>query len=193
MSDLRTASRAPRAVWLVALALGSTSCTTLDRAVGAVPWFTTMRDQPAVRPFEGPADSTGRAPRFLPPEGSVPVTGREDSLSIYEPAGLRITDALHNPVRPTEASLARGGKIFGTYCGVCHGPQGRGDGPVAGRLGYVPDLTLDVTRQRSDGYIYAVLRHGRGVMPRYGDKIRDASDRWNVVNYLRSLQGAPAR
>jgi mono/diheme cytochrome c family protein len=174
------------------LALALSSCTTLDRAVGAVPWFTTMRDQPAVRPFEGPADAAGRAPRFLPPEGSIPVTGHEDSLSIYEPAGLRITDALRSPVAFDSASLGRGGRIFNTYCAVCHGPQGKGDGTVSGRLGYVPDLTLDVTRQRSDGYIYAIIRHGRGLMPRYGDRIRDVHDRWNVVNYVRSLQGRTA-
>ncbi len=45
-----------------------------------------------------------------------------------------------------------------------------------------------MTRQRSDGYIYAVIRHGRGVMPRYGDKIRDPMDRWRVVRYVRQLQ-----
>jgi len=62
---------------------------------------------------------------------------------------------------------------------------------VAGKFGYVPALTMDMTKQRSDGYLYAVLRHGRGVMPRYGDKIRSATDRWHVVNYVRSLQGMP--
>ena len=168
---------------LVALAFVLSGCTTLDRAVGSVPWFTTMRDQPAVRPFEGPE-------RFTPPEGSIPTTGIPDSLDIYDPAGLRIVDATRNPVTRDSASLARGGKIFATYCAVCHGTQGRGDGTVAGRFGYVPDLTQDMTKQRSDGYIYAIIRHGRGIMPRYGDKIRDAHDRWNVVNYVRQLQGA---
>lgn len=175
---------------LILAALALSGCTTVDRAVGAVPWFTTMRDQPGARPFEGPADSTGTRPRFLAPEGSIPVTGREDSLSLFDPAGLRITDGLRNPMVPGAASLARGGKIFGTYCSVCHGTQGGGNGTVAGRFGYVPDLTQDMTRQRSDGYLYAVIRHGRGIMPRYGDKIRDTRDRWHVVNYVRSLQGA---
>ncbi|HEY2805900.1 MAG TPA: cytochrome c [Gemmatimonadales bacterium] len=174
---------------LLVLTVASGGCTTLDRAIGMVPWFTTMRDQPAVRPFEGPLDSTGKAPKFLPPEGSVPITGREDSNSIYDPAGLRITDAMHNPMAKNAASLERGGKIYNTYCIVCHGVQGHGDGTVAGRIGYVPDLTLDITKQRSDGYIYAIIRHGRGVMPRYGDKIRDPGDRWNVVNYVRKLEG----
>ena len=191
MSDRAQGSRfGARGAGLAALVFVTSSCTTLDRAVGLVPWFTTMRDQPAVRPFEGPRDSAGNGPMFLPPEGSIPITGLEDSLSIYDPAGLRITDALRNPVPRDQASLDRGSRIFRTYCSVCHGSEGRGDGTVSGKLGYVPDLTQDITKQRSDGYIYAILRHGRGVMPRYGDRIRDPRDRWNVVNYVRKLQGA---
>jgi mono/diheme cytochrome c family protein len=169
------------------LLLTAAGCTTLDRAVGKVPWFTTMRDQINVRPFEGPGRNG--SPYFLPPEGSVPVTGREDSLDITTPAGLRVVDAKKNPVARGEASIARGRAIYDEYCVVCHGTQGLGDGTVAGKFGYVPNLTLDMTKQRSDGYLYAILRHGRGIMPRYGDKIRDPRDRWNVVNYVRHLQG----
>jgi mono/diheme cytochrome c family protein len=179
-----------RVLLVAALALAAAGCTTLDRAVGSVPWFTTMRDQIAIRPFEPIPGDTGTAPRFLPPEGSVPVTGREDSLDIYG-AGLRAVDAMVNPVPigDRDYAIARGRRIYDTYCLVCHGPQGKGDGPVAGRMGYVPDLTMDMTVQRTDGYIYALLRHGRGVMPRYGDKIRDPRERWNVVTYVRYLQG----
>jgi mono/diheme cytochrome c family protein len=179
-----------RALLVAALALATAGCTTLDRAVGKVPWFTTMRDQIAVRPFEPVPGDTNTAPRFLPPEGSVPVTGREDSLDIYG-AGLATVDALRNPIPEGDRdfAVARGRRIFDTYCMVCHGLQGKGDGPVAGKFGYVPDLTQDMTVQRSDGYIYAIMRHGRGVMPRYGDRIRDVTDRWRVVTYVRFLQG----
>jgi mono/diheme cytochrome c family protein len=34
-----------------------------------------------------------------------------------------------------------------------------------------------------------MVRYGRGLMPRYGDKIRPA-DRWAIVNYVRVLQAA---
>jgi mono/diheme cytochrome c family protein len=168
-----------------------TGCTTLDRAVAKVPWFTTMRDQVAVRPFERVPGDTGAAPYFLPPEGSVPVTGREDSLDLFTPEGLRVVDAMANPipVGDRDYAVARGRRIYDTYCAVCHGVQGKGDGTVAGKLGYVPDLTQDMTVQRSDGYLYAIVRHGRGVMPRYGDRIRDVGDRWRVVTYVRHLQG----
>jgi mono/diheme cytochrome c family protein len=43
----------------------------------------------------------------------------------------------------------------------------------------------------TDGAIYGMIveaqRMGRGLMPRYGDKIH-GSDRWDLVNYVRSLQ-----
>ena len=175
-----------RIVPLVLLA-SLAACTTLDRAVAKVPWFTTMRNQAAIRPFEGPVRN-GSA-YFLPPEGSVPTTGREDSLEIGSPAGERVINALKNPVAMGPASLARGQAIYDEYCIVCHGVQGLGDGSVAQKFGYVPNLTMDLTKTRSDGYLYAIIRHGRGIMPRYGDKIRDPRDRWAVVNYVRKLQG----
>lgn len=178
----QTRSASPRAATLAAcIALAAAGCTTLDNAVGKVPWFTTMRDQIVARPFEAPAGAA--TPRSAPP-GSVPLWGREDSLDI-----LTDLSEVSNPVSPNEASLARGRLVYDTYCLVCHGAQGGGDGPVAGKLGYVPPLVTDMTKQRSDGYIYAMIKQGRGLMPRYGDKMRGA-DRWHVVNYVRQLQGA---
>jgi mono/diheme cytochrome c family protein len=41
-----------------------------------------------------------------------------------------------------------------------------------------------------DGYIYSTIRYGRGIMPRYGDKIVTPEARWAVVNYVRRLQAA---
>jgi mono/diheme cytochrome c family protein len=180
MSDLRRLSRpsvpAPaRAVALAGvLVLAAAGCTTLDKAVGKVPWFTTLRDQPAIRPFELPR---------TPPAGSVPVTGREDSLDLFlDLAGVR------DPVPVSVRSLRRGKQVFEQYCIVCHGPAGRGDGTVVPKFVPPPDLTMETSVQRTDGYLYAMIRQGRGIMPRYGDKIRGA-DRWHVVNYVRRLQG----
>ena len=173
-TDAQEGVRAVARVAAIALALAASACTTLDKAVGKVPWFTTMRDQPAIRPFELPR---------TPPVGSVPVTGREDSLDLL----LDLKNVV-NPVAPTAASLKRGKLVFEQYCIVCHGPLGHSDGTVVPKFVPPPDLTLDVTKNRSDGYLYAMIRQGRGIMPRYGDKVRGL-DRWNVVNYVRQLQG----
>jgi mono/diheme cytochrome c family protein len=170
-------SRGVAAAAAVALGLGAAGCTTLDNAIAKVPWFTTMARQPAVRPFESP-------PR-TPAPGSVPTRGHEDSLDI-----LTELRNVVNPVPRDSASLARGKLLFDTYCIVCHGPAGRADGTVVPKFVPPPDFALEVTRQRSDGYIYAMIKQGRGIMPKYGDKIRGV-DRWHVVNYVRKLQGVP--
>ena len=163
-------------------ALGAAGCTTLDNTIARFSWFTTMQHQVAVRPFERGAllDSAQR----MPPPGSVPVTGEEDSLDI-------LTDLKNvpNPVSATPASLERGQILFNTYCIVCHGPAGHSDGTVVPKFVPPPDITQAATQQRSDGYIYAMIKQGRGIMPKYGDKIRDPWDRWSVVNYVRKLQG----
>ena len=40
--------------------------------------------------------------------------------------------------------------------------------------------------ERTDGYIYGIVRLGRGLMPSY--RRIPPSDRWAVVNYVRYLQ-----
>ena len=53
--DAQSRSVTPRvATVAVCLTLSLSGCTTLDNAVGKVPWFTTMRDQVVTRPFEAP-------------------------------------------------------------------------------------------------------------------------------------------
>ena len=39
----------------------------------------------------------------------------------------------------------------------------------------------------TDGYIFGIIRNGKGLMPSY-NRIEEP-DRWDIVNYLRSLQG----
>ncbi|HXY69606.1 MAG TPA: cytochrome c [Gemmatimonadales bacterium] len=190
MSERRAARRRGTGAAVAALgaalllAAGATGCTTLDNAIAKVPWFTTMQQQVAVRPFEAGAlaDSAQR----MPPPGAVPVTGLEDSLDI-----LTELKNVANPVPRTSASLARGQLLYDTYCIVCHGPAGHSDGTVVPKFVPPPDITQPTTQQRSDGYIYAMIKQGRGIMPKYGDKIRSPWDRWSVVNYVRKLQGMP--
>jgi hypothetical protein len=66
-----------------------------------------------------------------------------------------------------------------------------GDGPATkfGMPGI--NLTTDMTKSRTDGYIFGMIRNGRGLMPPY-NRIEEL-DRWDVVNYLRALQGVNGR
>jgi hypothetical protein len=93
-----------------------------------------------------------------------------------------------NPTPVTEASLANGQKHYQINCAPCHGDLGGGDG-MATKYGMVPmTLMSDIMKtQRTDGYVYGMIRNGKGLMPSYS-RIEEM-DRWDVVNYVRALQG----
>ncbi len=167
-----------------------------------IPWFDHMIHARYIRPYE-----TGSVPRQTP-EGSVPVTGGEPDWSAEWIAGNpRTANALRNPLAPGGAAVRRpgpavpqiprgidaaGDTLYQTFCTVCHGPTGNADGPVSRQMA-APSLLTARARAYSDGYIYSIIRYGRGVMPRYGDKVYAPNDRWAIVNHVRKLQaGSPA-
>lgn len=134
---------------------------------------TDMGDQPSLKPQERPLE---------PPVGSVPQRNWERAIS-REEAGK----ALRNPVRPTLTSLENGKRLYGIYCELCHGENGKGGGPVAAKFVPPPDITTSFFRQRPDGFIYGSIRNGGPLMPAQGEAL-SVKDRWDIVNYLRNLQ-----
>ena len=92
-----------------------------------------------------------------------------------------------NPVAANESSLAAGQKIYLKRCAACHGKTGNGDGPDAADLGIHPAKLSDpVTRAETDGELFWKITVGKKPMPNYASRL-SATDRWNVINYLRSL------
>jgi len=152
-----------------------------DTWVEAVPWFDHMIKSRAVHPYQR-AD----IPRTTV-AGTVPITGGEPNDSaLFKSGNASLADRMVNPTDPA-ATLVMGDTLFHTYCAVCHGNAGAGDGTVGPRVG-APSLLTDKARGYSDGYLYSMIRYGRGVMPRYGDKVYRHEDRWAIVNYVRKLQ-----
>jgi mono/diheme cytochrome c family protein len=81
------------------------------------------------------------------------------------------TGIKHTPIKQTSA--ASGSEMYKTYCAVCHGIDGKGNGPAAGALKVPPsDLTTLVTR---NGGKYPALEvssiiRGEEVLPAHGSK-----------------------
>lgn len=188
---------------LVAVLLGSTAaCNTLDDAMVAV-FGRSMRDSPSFDPYENTQ---------LPPAGSVsfssgnfPADRNSVNLGHAEERDYAVPDftqaqtanpanellaGLTNPVPSDAQSLARGEVLFNRTCAVCHGPAGLGAEALI--LEKWPalaayNLAMDPVQSYPDGYIYGMIRVGRGLMPAYGHQISHF-DRWNIVNYVRQLQ-----
>jgi mono/diheme cytochrome c family protein len=92
-----------------------------------------------------------------------------------------------NPVAVNESSLAAGQKIYLKRCVACHGKTGNGDGPDAADLGIHPAKLSDPTiREQTDGALFWKISVGKKPMPNYGTRL-SPTDRWNVINYLRTL------
>jgi mono/diheme cytochrome c family protein len=188
-------------VLALALVAVSSACTPLDDALVAI-FGRSMRSQRSFDPYENPR---------LPAEGSVPFASGNFPAAAFEvnvgqPEGLaqepppftammilqqdeRVV-GLQNPVPPTDQSLARGQQLFDRSCAPCHGVSGLG---ADANLFEVYQLlgAYDVAGAQvagyTDGYIYGMIRMGRGMMPSYGHRISHF-DRWHIVNYVRTLQ-----
>ena len=92
-----------------------------------------------------------------------------------------------NPIRRTKAAMARGQFLFNTYCIVCHGPNGEGDGSIVPKFPRPPSLQVDKAIGYADAYIFQMMSVGRGNMPSYASQVT-AEDRWTILHYVRALQ-----
>lgn len=163
----------------------------LPLALGACSWFTDFKQQPSVGTWQEFNDSTAIKGFRGQPSGSVSTNGT--MMPVWQvsynplPATIDSMSSLANPVAADLASVQRGRKYFQINCAVCHGHAGMGDGNAT-KLGMVPmPLITDRVKNFTDGYIWGMMRNGRGLMPS-ANRIEEM-DRWDVVNYVRALQG----
>jgi len=153
-------------------------------------WFTDFKQQPKIDPWETAADTIAFRGN---PQGSVPITGSAapgfEYARIPAPPVITTMAGIPNPTQADSASVDRGRVNFQINCAVCHGPLGMGNGNATkyGMPGISIGAGSNAANTLTDGYIFGMIRNGRGLMPSY-NRIEE-SDRWDIVNYLRSIQG----
>jgi mono/diheme cytochrome c family protein len=95
---------------------------------------------------------------------------------------------LKNPVAADKrtASVENGKKIAATNCAPCHGAGGKGDGPGASALPKKPaDWTSKAVQDESDTALFVRITDGNPPMPPWASL--PEKDRWDLVNYVKSL------
>ena len=130
----------------------------------------------------------------------------QPSYKAHEPPRLSVPEsavAWFPPPRAT--SFANdGAHLFLVNCSMCHGPVGKGDGPVLKKMveqyGYVPALDPDFTsaqgRVMKEEAIEGLMRAGVAVMPNFSKLLTDEEMRLvteYVVNCLqrKNLEACP--
>ena len=171
---------------VLAASLALSACT--DHAKPNVELIQDMMESPAIKPQEYDETSPDHRGMRVPPEGTQPV-GFIPYRYAADPVG-----AVKNP-NPmandySEANLKVGLKYYTTNCALCHGDKLEGGEhlPIGEKMALKPPaLNSDKIRSWTDGQIYHVITMGQGMMGPYASHIPQRY-RWQVVNYIRSLQ-----
>lgn len=174
--------------WIVVLAIPFLAACNMDKSRPNVEVIQGMLESPAVKAQEYDASSPNNSGMRVPPDGTVPRG--------FEPypyaADFEGAQRNKNPLagEMTEEVLSVGQKYYITQCAVCHGVKGQGgeSTSVAQMMALKPPTLLsDKVVGWTDGHMYHVITMGQGVMGPYASHI-PAQYRWQVVNYIRSLQ-----
>jgi mono/diheme cytochrome c family protein len=98
-----------------------------------------------------------------------------------------------NPISSTADSRSQGEEIYQIRCAVCHGDDGRGDGPAAAALDPSPAAIAHSGSMLSDAYLFYRISEGGNFppfdssMPAFKE-ILDEEERWHLINYIRNLR-----
>lgn len=105
-----------------------------------------------------------------------------------------------------------GGEVFRTYCATCHGPSGRGDGPLASSMRRRPADLAEIAKRNGGEYPSEIVfrtidgktpvrGHGGPDMPVWGDAFARSHDGGDasivkeridsLVDFIRTLQVKP--
>ena len=132
---------------------------------------TDMEHSPAVSYLDGP--------RIPPPEGAVSTNGKSISIGSFP----------ENPIQSDEISIERGDLLYAIHCALCHGENGKGDGPLTEFYTERPpgDLTAPNVAAQFDAVLFRTISFGFGQMPPLVENLTPR-ERWDVINFLRNLQ-----
>jgi len=91
------------------------------------------------------------------------------------------------PLEVSHALMAEGKAKYDIFCTVCHGAAGDGNGVTKPYGVLAASYHDDRLRSVEDGYIFDVIKNGKGLMLPLNDRISPAEG-WAIVLYVRALQ-----
>lgn len=144
-----------------------------------------MMDQSAVKAY-APATVDGLQRSARRP---VPGTVARNTGLGSTPLTVEQAEGMKNPLPATREVFERGQEMYDTYCIVCHGKTGEGDGSVVPYFPKPPSLSTQRSRDYSDGRLFYIMTAGQNLMGSYAAQVAP-EDRWAIAHYLRVLQRA---
>lgn len=142
-------------------------------------------------------------PSYGTQDHPLPVAAQ--SIPVEGPAYIPGEGVPLNPVTADEVSIARGAELYNINCQMCHGETGEGNGQISAFLvkKKPANLTSDAVQSKPDGSLFLTISNGifnpnntlfpdvqfSGQMPPLNENLT-VRERWDVVNFLRTLKAA---
>jgi mono/diheme cytochrome c family protein len=106
-----------------------------------------------------------------------------------EPKKVDIS-GVKDPWNPSDDMIAHGAQLFKQNCAMCHGAEGKGDGPAGASLNPKPRNFVEGKWKKGGTRLglYGVLHDGLpgSSMQSYKASLKPA-DRWALVHFIRSI------
>jgi mono/diheme cytochrome c family protein len=95
---------------------------------------------------------------------------------------------LKSPLTASPEVLEQGASVFESRCRKCHGPEGKGDGPLSDPAHPAADLTAGPRSALApDGVLFYRIWNGRKPMPAFKAELT-REEVWSVVEHVKSLR-----
>jgi len=106
-------------------------------------------------------------------------------------AGYATSASIKNPLLAlTGKDSSETARLYNIYCAICHGAEGKANGPLTAKIGAIANLTTDAYIKMADGTMYHSIQYGKNNMGSYASQL-DRKQRWQLVQYIRYLQPKP--
>ncbi|MDX2250558.1 MAG: c-type cytochrome [Bacteroidia bacterium] len=143
---------------------------------------------------KAPAGTIPREESWIRPEAYIPypftnTPEGKDSARQFWTSPLNDVAMNEKGYECTEKTYLTGKTVYETFCIMCHGTNGDGQGNLvtSGKFGAVPDYRDSVRAALSEGEMFHSITHGKGVMGSYASQVTPMQ-RWQVICYIRKFQ-----
>jgi len=125
-----------------------------------------------------------------PVAGTISINDLAEYSLPNTDSGYAQSAQVKNPLPPLAGKdSAEAARLFNIYCAICHGADGKANGPLAtsGKIGGVANLAADAYIKMADGTMYHSIFYGKNNMGSYASQL-SRTQRWQLVQYIRNLQ-----
>jgi mono/diheme cytochrome c family protein len=122
----------------------------------------------------------------IPKDSDVSQTQAAAPAPAEKPVDI---SGVKDPWNPTPDVIAHGKQVFKTNCALCHGQDGKGDGPAGVNLNPRPRNFVEGKWKKGGTRlgIFDVIQNGLAGSSMVSFKHLPVADRWSLVNYIRSI------